>query len=130
MYIPFGVLMGLDLVTGIWASRKEKQEITSGGILSRTLKKFGSYAIVIIAARMLEHILALAIGAPALGLISVKVALLYLTAAEATSIDENLRRAAGIGLGAILRRFLKASGVEPEEVAPGPQAPPPQPPQP
>jgi phage-related holin len=120
MYIPFSILMLLDLLTGIWASRKEGRKITSSGMIQKTLKKFASYAIIIVAARMLEHILALAIGAPALGFVSVKVALLYLTLAEATSIDENLRRAAGIGLGAILRRFLKASGVG-EDLPKGPR---------
>jgi phage-related holin len=123
MYVPFSILMLLDLLTGIWASRKEGHRITSSGIIQKTFKKFAAYATIIIAARMLEHILALAIGTPALGFVSVKIALLYLTVAEATSIDENLRRAVGIGLGTILRRFVKASGVEedpPPKQGPGP----------
>ena len=119
MYIPFSVLIFLDLCTGLWAARKEGRHIASSGIVQKTLRKFGAYATIIIAARMLEHTLSLAIGTPALGFVSVKIALLYLTTAEATSIDENLRRAAGIGLGAVLRRFIKASGQDEDTTPPG-----------
>jgi hypothetical protein len=80
--------------------------------IRKTLEKFGVYAVIVVAARMLEHILALAVGAPALGYVSVKVAIIYLSTTEAVSIDENLRNISGIGMGALIRRFTQATGVK------------------
>ena len=111
LYVPFGVLLLLDLATGLWAARK-RQEVSSKVGIRKTLEKFGVYAVIVVAARMLEHILALAVGAPALGYVSVKVAIIYLSTTEAVSIDENLRNISGIGMGALIRRFTQATGVK------------------
>jgi phage-related holin len=107
MYIPFFVLMVIDLFTGMWASRREGTKITSSGVVERTWQKIRTYGAIVVTARMLELIVASAVGIDAGHNLGVKMAVLYLATAEATSIDENLRRSHGVGLGVILRRLTK-----------------------
>jgi phage-related holin len=105
LYVPLGVLLVLDLVTGLWAARRTGQAITSPTLLRKTTTKLGAFLIVLIASRMLDAIISAATGLPPSSAIT-KAAVIYLTTHEVVSVDENLARATGIGLGAVLRRFL------------------------
>jgi phage-related holin len=85
------ILMGLDLVTGMWAAGHAHQLRASVGI-RKSAVKFAMYAVVMVSARQLE---VGAIGVPIAEGLGIGVPLLYLCATEAVSVLENLTRATG-----------------------------------
>ncbi|SRR5712692_7135384 len=107
MFEALAVLMVVDLLTGLWAAAKAKQLSSRVGVLS-TLTKFGIYAAIVVSARMLELIVTAA-GVPVVG-VTVKVAIVYLAAQEAISINENTKAVNGVGLAGILNALKGFSG--------------------
>lgn len=102
-YAALFVLLALDLATGILKSRKMGTFDSRAGRIA-TVFKFVNVLIVFAAARMADVVVTAAVtgtnGA------FMKAMIVYVAAHELKSIDENLVAARGIGLTAILRRFL------------------------
>jgi phage-related holin len=124
------ILMGLDLVTGLWSAGRAHQLRASVGI-RKTAIKFAMYAVVMASARQLE---VGATGVPIIEGLSLGVPLLYLCATEAVSVLENLYRATGKrfalpALSQILEKFApvdetaRSSG-DPPVLGPRPPTPP------
>lgn len=95
-----GFFVFADFLTGIQASRKRGEKITSRKMKS-TVIKFGSYAIAIISSYLIEKLFLE--GIPALKIISGLIAFI-----EVKSVNENLKDMTGTDIfGEILKRFPK-----------------------
>jgi phage-related holin len=79
-------LIFIDLITGLWASIKEKQPITSSG-LSRTIGKILIYSTTIVVAFVVHQHLLIGFDLPLEALVSGFIAI-----TETKSIFENLNR--------------------------------------
>lgn len=106
--IAVGVLVLADLVTGIMASRKEKQPITSTG-LKKTVGKTLAYQSAIIVGFVMEHYLLQ--GVPVVRVVAGLIAI-----TEGKSFFENLKRITGIDVWSeVLKRIQEASTVAKQE---------------
>lgn len=100
MMIAVGVMIGLDLATGIWRAKKDGEKLTSHG-LRRTITKVIAYQIAIITAFVMQkHLMADLIPVTNLvgGLIAVT---------EGKSVFENLSRITGIDFWNALKERLQ-----------------------
>lgn len=79
-------LILVDLITGLWASYKEKQDITSSG-LSRTIGKILIYSITIVISYIVHKFLLIGFEIPIESLVSGFIAI-----TETKSIFENINR--------------------------------------
>lgn len=79
-------LIFVDLVTGLWASIKEKQPITSSG-LSRTIGKILIYSTTIVVAHVVNKYLLIGFDFPIESIVSGFIAI-----TESKSILENMNR--------------------------------------
>lgn len=79
-------LLVVDLITGLWASKKEKQPITSSA-LSRTIGKLLIYSTTVILAFIVNKYLLEGFGFPIENIVSGFIAI-----TEMTSIMENMNR--------------------------------------
>ena len=98
--IMAGVLLILDLVTGLWKAVRTKKRITSSGI-SRTVTKVIAYNLAIITGFVVETTL---VG----GLVPVsKIVGSLIALTEATSIFENLSEITGTDFKSIIKEMFK-----------------------
>jgi len=93
------VLIGIDLITGIYASMKEGQRF-SAKKLRCTVEKFVCYALAIIAAYLLQRIIND-------GTEIARIVALYIGATELKSIYENISRVTKTDIVAMLWDVIK-----------------------
>ena len=96
--IAISVLVIADLITGVWASKKEGQNITSNG-LKRTISKTIAYQTAVIVAFIIETYLV-----PEMPVIKVVAGLIGLT--EGKSFFENIHRITGIDFWSVALKKL------------------------
>lgn len=96
--ILVGCLIFFDFITGIMASRKNKEKITSQKA-SRTIYKIFVYNILLICGLVSDTILK--------ARIFTEVILYFLTLVEMLSISENVRHILGINFLDFLKKFIE-----------------------
>jgi phage-related holin len=92
-------LIGIDLITGIWASLKNGEAITAKRMVI-TVYKFILYALAIIAAYILQLIANDGIGLP-------RIVALFVGAIELKSAYENIGKILGKDIFSMLWQILK-----------------------
>jgi phage-related holin len=89
-YTALFVLMVVDYITGVWAAKREG-EYTGAQARSKTLAKFGVYALIAIAARAFDVVL-VDVKLDILNAKMLAAALVYLAGTEILSVSQNLER--------------------------------------
>lgn len=97
-------LIGADTITGVWASLKEKQRITSHK-LRRTVAKSLAYMLGIVVAHIIEQYMIE--GIPIVKTVGGLIAI-----TEAKSIFENLYRITGVNFWQVLLDKLQGTSIK------------------
>jgi len=100
LFIAAGVLIALDLATGIYAALKTEQPITSAG-LRRTVSKFFIYNVAIGAGFLVEHYMMKG-AIPVSNIVASAIGM-----TELKSILENLDKIQG---GSLVRQIIEKLG--------------------
>jgi hypothetical protein len=102
LMIATGVLIFMDLFTGLWRAIKVKEPITSNG-LRRTVTKLLAYQLAIITAWIMQTYLMVDFIPP------VKIVASVIAITEAKSILENLSKISGTDLWSLLLEKFQGS---------------------
>lgn len=99
------ILVGIDLVSGLWAAKARREKITSGG-LKRTIVKIMVYELVVLLAFLVQQYLT----GPYVPLVNILAG--YIGITELKSVLENIEDISGMDIIKIL--INKVSQSDPE----------------